>query len=71
MLTGRPELIQQAVALLPVSTRLDTLNPQGHTALMLAAVHNDETTLIVSAYKQFIYVNRLVESCSNKHPGNS
>ncbi|XP_048520074.1 ankyrin repeat and BTB/POZ domain-containing protein 2 isoform X1 [Dendroctonus ponderosae] len=46
MLTGRPELIQQAVTLLPVSTRLDTLNPQGHTALMLAAVHNDETTLI-------------------------
>ncbi|XP_076274350.1 ankyrin repeat and BTB/POZ domain-containing protein 2 isoform X2 [Rhynchophorus ferrugineus] len=45
MLTGRPELIQQAVALLPSSTRLDTLNSQGHTALMLAAIHNDDITL--------------------------
>lgn len=47
MLTGRPELIQQAVPLLPTSTRLDTLNPQGHTTLMLAAIHNDDMTLSV------------------------
>lgn len=47
MLTGRPELIQQAVSLLPASTRLDTLNAQGHTALMLAAIHNDDITLSV------------------------
>ncbi|XP_066146696.1 ankyrin repeat and BTB/POZ domain-containing protein 2 [Euwallacea fornicatus] len=45
MLTGRPELIQQAIHLLPVSTRLDTLNSQGHTALMLSAIHNDDSTL--------------------------
>lgn len=47
MLTGRPELIQQAIPLLPVTTRLDTLNSQGHTALMLAAIHNDDTALNV------------------------
>ncbi|XP_060530713.1 ankyrin repeat and BTB/POZ domain-containing protein 2 [Cylas formicarius] len=46
MLTGRPELIQQSAALLPSSTKLDTLNPQGHTALMLAAIHNDDVALI-------------------------
>ncbi|KAJ8984963.1 hypothetical protein NQ317_007833 [Molorchus minor] len=45
MLTGRPELIQQAIPLLPASTRLDTLNPQGHTVLMLSAIHNDDATL--------------------------
>ncbi|XP_050300296.1 ankyrin repeat and BTB/POZ domain-containing protein 2 [Anthonomus grandis grandis] len=45
MLTGRPELIQQAHHLLPPATRLDTLNPQGHTALMLAVIHNDDATL--------------------------
>lgn len=48
MLTGRPELIHQALSLLPPSTRLDTLNQQGHTALMLAALYNDDITLMVS-----------------------
>nr|XP_015834554.1 PREDICTED: ankyrin repeat and BTB/POZ domain-containing protein 2 [Tribolium castaneum] len=45
LLTGRPELIQHAVSLLPVSTRLDTLNLQGHTALMLAAINDDDIAL--------------------------
>ncbi|XP_022902026.1 ankyrin repeat and BTB/POZ domain-containing protein 2 isoform X2 [Onthophagus taurus] len=45
MLTGRPELIQQAIPLLPSSTRLDTLDQQGHTALMLATLNNDDITL--------------------------
>lgn len=48
MLTGRPELIQQAIPLLPPCTRLDTLNQQGHTALMLATLYNDDATLMVS-----------------------
>lgn len=48
MLTGRAELIQQALALLPPSTRLDTLNQQGHTALMLATLYNDDVTLLVN-----------------------
>lgn len=47
MLTGRPELIQQALPLLPPATRLDTLNQQGHTALMLATLYNDDVTLMV------------------------
>lgn len=47
MLTGRPELIQQSLALLPTSTRLDMLNQQGHTALMLSALYNDDLTLMV------------------------
>ncbi|XP_068907517.1 ankyrin repeat and BTB/POZ domain-containing protein 2 isoform X3 [Tenebrio molitor] len=45
LLTGRPELIQHAISLLPVSTRLDTLNLQGHTALMLAAINDDDIAL--------------------------
>ncbi|KAL1509279.1 hypothetical protein ABEB36_004041 [Hypothenemus hampei] len=45
MLTGRSELIQQAIHLLPICTRLDTLNSQGHTALMIAAIQNDDNTL--------------------------
>lgn len=48
LLSGRPELIQHAISLLPTSTRLDTLNLQGHTALMLAAINDDEITLTVS-----------------------
>lgn len=50
MLTGRPELIQQAIPLLPLPTRLDTLNQQGHTALMLATLYNDDLTLVVSVF---------------------
>ncbi|XP_017767922.1 PREDICTED: ankyrin repeat and BTB/POZ domain-containing protein 2 [Nicrophorus vespilloides] len=46
MLTGRSELIQQALSLLPLSTRLDTLDQQGHTALMISALNNDDTTLM-------------------------
>uniref|UniRef100_A0A182JVR4 BTB domain-containing protein n=1 Tax=Anopheles christyi TaxID=43041 RepID=A0A182JVR4_9DIPT len=45
MLTGRPELLIQALSLVPPTTRYDTLNHQGLTALMIAAVRNDETTL--------------------------
>ncbi|CAH0561413.1 unnamed protein product [Brassicogethes aeneus] len=45
MLTGTPELIQQALPLLPSKTKLDTLNAQGHTALILAAIHNDDSAL--------------------------
>lgn len=47
MLTGRPELIQQAIQLLP-SSHLDTFNLQGHTALMLAVLMNDDSTIIVN-----------------------
>lgn len=47
MLTGRQELIQQALPLLPISSRFDTLDQQGHTALMLAALHNDDLTIMV------------------------
>lgn len=42
MTSGRPELLLQASALLPVATRYDTLNQTGMTALMVAAVRNDE-----------------------------
>ncbi|XP_053680703.1 uncharacterized protein LOC128731598 [Anopheles nili] len=45
MLTGRPELLIQALSLVPPTTRYDTLNHQGLTALMIAAVRNDETAL--------------------------
>lgn len=50
MLTGRQELIQQALSLLPLTTRLDTLDQQGHTALMLAALYNDDVTLMVITF---------------------
>ncbi|CAH1160285.1 unnamed protein product [Phaedon cochleariae] len=46
MLSGRPEVINQAIRLLPNSTKLNTLNPQGHTALMLSAMSNDHITLM-------------------------
>lgn len=42
LLTGRPELLKQANALLPSTTRYDTLNHAGLTALMIAAIHNDD-----------------------------
>lgn len=74
MLTGRPELIQQASHLLPVPNRLDTLNPQGHTALMLAAIHNDETTLTVriirfkrGCYVYLLCLIRLSHPIRSKH----
>lgn len=49
MATGRTELIQQAILLLPSNSRLDTLNTQGHTALMLAAIINDDPALLVTS----------------------
>lgn len=49
MLTGCHELIQQAMSLLPSSTGLDTMNLQGHSALMLAAINNDPGTIMVSS----------------------
>lgn len=45
MLTGRPELLKQAHALLPSATRYDTRNHAGLTALMIAAIHNDEAVM--------------------------
>lgn len=54
MLTGRPELIQQAIPLLPTPSRLDTLDQQGHSALMLAALNNDDITLMVSLFVIFL-----------------
>ncbi|XP_062717124.1 uncharacterized protein LOC109418825 isoform X1 [Aedes albopictus] len=42
MLTGRAELLIQALSLVPPTTRYDTLNHQGLTALMVAAVRNDD-----------------------------
>lgn len=45
MLTGRPELLKQAHVLLPSATRYDTRNHAGLTALMIAAIHNDEALL--------------------------
>ncbi|XP_045480339.1 ankyrin repeat and BTB/POZ domain-containing protein 2 isoform X2 [Harmonia axyridis] len=46
MATGRSELIQQAISLLPSNSHLDTLNTQGHTALMLASINNDDQALL-------------------------
>lgn len=45
MLTGRPELLIQAGTLLPSSTRYDTLNQAGLTALMIATIRNDEMAI--------------------------
>ncbi|XP_038110424.1 uncharacterized protein LOC6032411 isoform X1 [Culex quinquefasciatus] len=45
MLTGRAELLIQALSLIPPTTRYDTLNHQGLTALMIASVRNDEAAI--------------------------
>ncbi|XP_054084439.1 ankyrin repeat and BTB/POZ domain-containing protein 2 isoform X1 [Zeugodacus cucurbitae] len=45
MLTGRAELMAQAANLLPPTTRYDTLNHAGLTALMIAAIRNDEVAI--------------------------
>lgn len=45
MLTGRRELLIQASSLLPPASRYDTLNQAGLTALMVAAIRNDETAM--------------------------
>lgn len=42
MTSGRAELLLQASSLLPPTSRYDTLNQLGMTALMVAAVRNDE-----------------------------
>lgn len=47
MLAGRTELLIQSISLLPPSTRYDTVNQAGLTALMIAAVRNDEVALQV------------------------
>ncbi|KAH8373506.1 hypothetical protein KR009_011716 [Drosophila setifemur] len=45
LLTGRAELMAQAAQLLPPTTRYDTQNGAGLTALMLASIRNDEVAL--------------------------
>ncbi|KAM7358106.1 ankyrin repeat and BTB/POZ domain-containing protein 2 isoform 2-T3 [Cochliomyia hominivorax] len=45
MLTGRAELLAQASNLLPPTTRYDTLNHAGMTALMIASIRNDEVVI--------------------------
>ncbi|XP_058457943.1 uncharacterized protein LOC131434802 isoform X1 [Malaya genurostris] len=45
MLTGRAELLIQALSLVPATTRYDTLNHQGVTALMIASVRNDDAAI--------------------------
>lgn len=45
MLSGRPELLMQANTLLPPTTRYDTLNQLGMTALMVAVIRNDEQAI--------------------------
>lgn len=47
MLAGRTELLIQSISLLPASTRYDTVNQAGLTALMMAAMRNDEIALQV------------------------
>lgn len=47
MLAGRTELLIQSISLLPQSTRYDTVNQAGLTALMMAAIRNDEVALQV------------------------
>lgn len=60
MASGRAELIQQALLLLPANTRLDMLNHQGHTALMLAAINNDDLALLVRLKKNWNSVKQSV-----------
>ncbi|GBP12969.1 hypothetical protein EVAR_73651_1 [Eumeta japonica] len=45
MLTGRAELLAQASNLLPPTTRYDTLNHAGMSALMIASIKNDEVVI--------------------------
>ncbi|XP_037025551.1 ankyrin repeat and BTB/POZ domain-containing protein 2 isoform X2 [Bradysia coprophila] len=45
MLAGRTELLLQANSLLPPTTRYDTLNHHGMTALMVAVIRNDEAVI--------------------------
>ncbi|XP_030386146.1 ankyrin repeat and BTB/POZ domain-containing protein 2 isoform X2 [Scaptodrosophila lebanonensis] len=45
LLTGRAELLAQAAQLLPPTTRYDTQNHAGMTALMIASIRNDEVAI--------------------------
>lgn len=45
MLSGRAELLAQASNLLPPTTRYDTLNHAGMSALMIASIKNDEVVI--------------------------
>ncbi|XP_059218755.1 ankyrin repeat and BTB/POZ domain-containing protein 2 isoform X4 [Stomoxys calcitrans] len=45
MLTGRAELLAQASNLLPPTTRYDTLNHAGMTALMIASIRNEDVVI--------------------------
>ncbi|XP_034122546.1 ankyrin repeat and BTB/POZ domain-containing protein 2 isoform X1 [Drosophila guanche] len=45
LLTGRAELLAQAAQLLPPTTRYDTQNSAGLSALMVASIRNDEVAL--------------------------
>lgn len=73
MLTGRPELLIQAGTILPTSTRYDTPNQAGLTALMIASIRNDE-----AAMQQLLDANADpnvevpaigITSCMAIHPG--
>lgn len=55
LLSGRADLISQAVTLLPSSTGLNTLNHHGLTALMLAATRNDEQVTTVRNMSFYIF----------------
>lgn len=45
LISGRADLIAQAMPLLP-STKINTVNDNGFTALMIACVNNDETAVL-------------------------
>ncbi len=45
MLTGIPDLLSQAMSFVSPTTRYDTINHQGLTALMIAAIRNDENAI--------------------------
>ncbi|XP_055901902.1 ankyrin repeat and BTB/POZ domain-containing protein 2 isoform X2 [Eupeodes corollae] len=45
MLTGRADLLAQASTLLPPTTRYDTLNHVGMSALMIASIRNDDIAI--------------------------
>ncbi|XP_055854644.1 ankyrin repeat and BTB/POZ domain-containing protein 2 isoform X2 [Episyrphus balteatus] len=45
MLTGRADMLAQASTLLPPTTRYDTLNHVGMSALMIASIRNDDIAI--------------------------
>ena len=45
LISGRADLIVQAMPLLP-STKINTVNDNGFTALMIACINNDETAVL-------------------------